>query len=43
MLINLHYFHDMKEKMGCLSYQQLKEVAKDRHTWLFRQDVAFRL
>jgi len=35
-------FDDTKEKMGALSYQQLKEAAKDRHTWLFRQGVAFR-
>jgi hypothetical protein len=37
-----NYFHDIKEKMGCASYQQLKEAAKDRHTWLTRQGVAFR-
>jgi hypothetical protein len=37
------YFHDIKEKIGCVSYQQLKEAAKDRHTWLFQQGVAFRL
>jgi len=37
-----NYFHDIKEKMGCASYQQLKEAANNRHTWLFRQGVAFR-
>jgi len=26
-----NYFHDIKEKMGCVTYQQLKEAAKDRH------------
>ncbi|VVC30173.1 Reverse transcriptase domain [Cinara cedri] len=26
-----NYFHDIKEKMGGVSYQQLKEAAKDRH------------
>lgn len=37
-----NYFHDVKEKMSCESYQQLKEAAKDRHIWLTRQGVAFR-
>lgn len=37
----VNYFHDINEKMGCISYQ-LKEVAKDRHTRLFRHSVAFR-
>lgn len=31
----INYFHDVKENMGCLSNQQLKKTAKNRHTWLF--------
>lgn len=38
-----NYFHNIKEKMGCISYQRLKGAAKDRHTWLFRLGVAFRV
>lgn len=38
-----NYFHDIKEKMNCIPYKQLKESTKDRHTWLFlRQGVAFK-
>jgi len=29
-----NYFNDEEERMGCTSYPQLNEAAKDIHTWL---------